>query len=172
MRKLLILGLMMGLVSGCAFTQNWFKTYPVERRAHMFSDDVDIIVENAECEESYLTDKYDTTNNEIFRCSTDNGNVFIQVESNGNNMEDIKSVKLIWKNWYHTTAFTHYPTIKAKQYAAVFAQMYVKNEEFRFLNSFVIGDKTTFKADKYTVVTTVEPKYFYEVHKAELIFKK
>jgi hypothetical protein len=163
--KLIILAISLMLAS-CA------SKYKIENfNMHTFSNDEKFITNNNICKDIFKTDEFNTTSNEVFRCSADTSNAFIAVESNGNNTEELKTVKFMWKQWRSDLNYKE-SKIKAQQFAAVFADLYLKDKEVKFIDSFFNGESVVFTSPIYKVKIYSENKNFYILRTATVTFNK
>tara|TARA_Y100001960_G_scaffold327401_1_gene413700 strand:- start:1883 stop:2374 length:492 start_codon:yes stop_codon:yes gene_type:complete len=153
------------LLTSCASKHSIDVFHP-----HLFSQDIKFVEENLKCESKFLTDTYDTTNNEVFRCSADNSNIFFTIESNGNNSEDLKQAKVIWKQW-RTDIGAKESKVKAQQFIAVLAKLYAKDKEFELVDAFFNKQPAEFESHMYTVKTSADTKQFYTLRRAVVTFK-
>lgn len=165
--KFLFLSIMLALTS-CAILNK--QTTINDFRPHMFSDDKKFITENAKCENIFNTDKFNSVDNEIFRCSADNSNTFIALESDGNNSENLKYAVIIWKEWKSDLNYEASRT-KAQQFAAIFAQLYARDKKIEMVDAFLNTPPKTFKSQLYDIEVTEKDEYFYKIRKAVVTFK-
>jgi len=164
--RLFILSIFTVLLSSCA-TKHEIRNFNL----HVFNDDTNFIERNLKCSSTYLTDEYDYVSNEIFRCSNKPGSVFLEVESDGNNSNDLKTVTLFWKDW-HNDLNPEHTEVTARQYAAVFAKMYTRDKQIEFMDAFFNDIPTEFDSVIYKVKLTKSEKKFYDLRKAQVTFKK
>lgn len=137
---------------------------------HLFSADKAFILENLNCTGKFQTDQYNSKDNETFRCSADNANIFLTIESDGNNAEDLKSATLIWKQWRSNLNYAKSKTV-AQQFTAVFAKMYAQGKELEFVDAFFNKDPIVFESAIYNITTSAKIKQFYTIRKAKVEFK-
>lgn len=162
--RLFILGLTL-MLSACAGKHTIDNYHP-----HMFSQDQNFIMSSLKCEDVYQTDEYNTADNEVFRCSADKGNVFLKLESNGNNSENLKSATLIWKQWRSELNYKESRT-KAQQFTAVLAKLYAPDLELKLVDAFFNSEPYIFNSPLYSIKTTSNVKRFYTIRKATVTFK-
>jgi hypothetical protein len=165
--RLVILALVSVIAASCAKNSLDIKNFNM----HMFSDDVSFVERNLKCASTYKTDEFDVVNNEIFRCSNSSGSVFLEIESDGNNSEDILRASLIWKEWYDDLN-PRQSQVEARQYAAVFSKLYLNDRELEFVDSLFNDIPYTFTNIVYDVETDVSEKRLYTLRSAEVTFKK
>lgn len=162
--KLFILSILTVLVSSCA-SKFEIKNYNM----HLFSDDVSFIERNIKCDATYKTDKFDSINDEIFRCSNPLGSVFLEVVSNGNNSEEIKRTSLTWKQW-HNDISPKQTEVTARQFAAVISKLYLKDKEIEFVDMFFNDIPAKFSNIIYDVETSTKEQKFYTLRKVVVNF--
>lgn len=165
--RLVLLALVSVIAASCAKQNLDIKNFNM----HMFSDDVNFIERNIKCASVYKTDPYDVINNEIFRCSNSTGSVFLEVESNGNNSEDILRSSLIWKEW-HDDLNPRQSQVEARQFAAVFSKLYLNDRELEFVDSLFNDIPSKFTNIVYEVETDITEKRLYTLRTAEVTFKE
>ena len=165
--RLFILSLLTIIATSCASKKIEIQNFNM----HLFSDDVSFIERNLDCFNTYKTDKYNTTNDEIFRSSNPTSNVFIEVESNGNNSEDLKKTTLVWKTW-HNEISQEDDLIDAKKYTAVMAKLYAADKEIELVDSVFNDMNEEFENIVYDIETTVDENEFNTVRKIIVTFKE
>lgn len=138
--------------------------------SHEFYDDSTFIESTLECDNVYQTDEFNSVDNEVFRCSADNSNIFLTLESNGNNSEHLKSVTLIWKQWRSELDYQE-SKIKAQQFIAVLARMYAGDKQLELVDAFFNKEPSQFDSITYKIITSSKTKQFYTIRKAVVTFK-
>lgn len=158
------------MLSACSTTM-FNNKYSIENyRPHMYSDDQLFILQNATCSNIFNTDKYNSVNNELFRCSSATSNAFIMLESNGNNSEQLLSASLIWKEWTPDLDAEN-SKMQAQQLAAIFAELYAKDKKFELVDTFFNDQPRTFENELYTIEIIADKQAFYTIRKAIVRFK-
>ncbi|PPR08817.1 MAG: hypothetical protein CFH44_00683 [Proteobacteria bacterium] len=147
------------------------KTYEIkEFNSHMFSDDSSFIYSHLKCEGGAMqTDPYNSVDNEVFRCSDKTNTVYFEIESDGNNSEDLKSATVLWKDWYNELDPQESET-QAKRYIAVFAKLYAKDHQVKLVESFIKKQNSNFKSKTYDITVKADKKDFYSVKTATVKF--